>query len=230
MQFLNLLLYIESKGLEIAFMDIKCIIEAFSKQMRKVCGFGSLSLFFCLPGSKNVPITLLSVNHDFLMGMGRRGIGLKSTPRSFQSPAVKKLWEWLPALRKKHFVPVSACFSAPRQSVSFYFNLLGPWQMCWKDNTLQSHTRKQILHTKMSWKSWEEAAQQKCFLTFGSLGGMSPCEVHSLALALHEDNESHEAQANTIYNSRWWNSWVPISSKCALLGHRPFPPCPARVC
>lgn len=81
----------------------------------------------------------------------------------------------------------------------------------------------------MSWKSWEEVAQQNCFLTFGSLGGTSPREVHSLALALHEDNESHEAQANTIYNSRWWYTWVPISSKCVLLWHTPFPPCPTRA-
>lgn len=101
--------------------------------------------------------------------------------------------------------------------------------MCWKDNTLQSHRHKQILHTKMSWKSREEAAQQNCSLTFGCLGGTSPREVHSLTLALHEDNESHEAQANTAYNSRWWNMRVLISSKRALLWHRPFPPHPARV-
>lgn len=44
---------------------------------------------FCLPGNKNLPITLLSVNHDFLMGMGRRGIGLKSTPQSF-SPLLSR--------------------------------------------------------------------------------------------------------------------------------------------
>jgi len=52
-------------------MDIECIADAFSKQMGKVCGFGLLYLFFSLPGSKNVPITLLSVSHDFSMGMGR---------------------------------------------------------------------------------------------------------------------------------------------------------------
>lgn len=75
----------EGKGLKVASMDIKCIADAFSKQMGKVCGFGSLHLFFSLPQSKNFPITLLSVNHDFLMGMGRRGAGLKSTPQSFSS-------------------------------------------------------------------------------------------------------------------------------------------------
>lgn len=101
--------------------------------------------------------------------------------------------------------------------------------MCWKDNTLQSHTHKQILQTKMSWKSWEEVAQQNCFLTFSSASGMSPCEVHSLALALGEDNESHEVQANIIYSGRWWNTWVFVSSKCAFLWHRPFPYCPPSI-
>lgn len=57
--------------------------------MRKVCVFGSLYLFFSLPGSKNFPITLLLINHDFLMGMGRWGIGLKSTPQSF-SPLLSR--------------------------------------------------------------------------------------------------------------------------------------------
>lgn len=70
-------------------MDMKCIADTFSKQMGQVCGFGSLCLFFFLPGSKNFPITLLSVNHDFLMGMGRRHIGLKSTPQSF-SPLLSR--------------------------------------------------------------------------------------------------------------------------------------------
>lgn len=65
-------------------MDIKCIADAFSKQIGKVCGFGSLYLFFSLLGSKNFPITLLSVSHGFLMSLGRRGIGLKSTPQSFR--------------------------------------------------------------------------------------------------------------------------------------------------
>lgn len=100
--------------------------------------------------------------------------------------------------------------------------------MCWKDNTLQSHTHKQILQTKMSWKSWEEVAQQNCFLTSGIAGSMSP--VRCIPWLWHwGGNASHEVQASTIYNSRWWNTWVLISSECAFLWQRPFPHCPPSI-
>lgn len=147
------------------------------------------------------------------MGTGRGGIGLKSTPQSFSlllsrnSENGFRLWGKNTLFQ---FPLVFLPWDTPFPSV------LTSWDPDkWAEKIIHSN---HMLTNSFCTQRCLERAERK----WPSRTGVWPlvlwvaCEVHSLALALHEEQESHEAQASTVYNSWWWNARVPIWSKYAL--------------
>lgn len=211
-QWLNLLLYLEGKGLEITSVDVKCMADALSKQRYVGLACGTWC-FPCLGARIFRSLCYQSINHDFLMGTGRRDIGLKSTPQSF-SPLLSRNSKNGFLLWGKNTLFQFPLVFLPWDSQ--FPSILTSWDPDkWAEKIIHS---SHILTNSFCIQRCLERAERK----WPSRTGFWPLvlwvarEVHSLALALHGDHESHEAQANTIYNIRWRNTGVPIWSKHAL--------------
>lgn len=211
-QWHNLLLDLKGEGLEITPVDVKCMADALSKQRYVGLARGSWC-FPCLGARIFQSLCYQSINHDFLMGTGRGGIGLKSTPQSF-SPLLSRNSENGFLLWGKNTL-----FQFPLVFLPWDSQFPSIWTSWdpdkWAEKIIHSN---HILTNSFCTQGCLERAERK----WPSRTGCWPlvlwvaCKEHSLAVALHGDHEAHEAQASTVYNSRWWNTGVPIWSKHAL--------------
>lgn len=187
-QWLNLLLYLRGEGLVITSVHLKCMADALSKQRYVGLACGTWC-FPCLGARIFQSLCYQSINPDFLMGTGRRGIALKSTPQSFSLLLSRNSENGFRLWGKNTLFQFPLVF-LPWDSQ--FPSILTSWDPDkWAEKIIHSN---HILTNSLCTQRCLERAGRK----WPSRAGFWPlvlwvaCEVHSLALALHGDHEPQE--------------------------------------